>query len=127
MGISDIKASAGEQWKEIKHVFSSKEAFIQYAQVELYVDEDGKVNPWRNEGKTIFLLILFIKVTDCLLQILVQRHQKSEVRLQIQTNPNTLAYQCLAWSWYNWVVFYFASGFGNWTLGSVSFSIVTDG
>lgn len=26
---------------------------------------------------------------------------------------------CAAWSWHNYVVFYYGVGFGNWTLGSV--------
>jgi hypothetical protein len=36
-----------------KHAFSSKQTFLDYVQVERFVDEDGNINTWRNEGKKL--------------------------------------------------------------------------
>lgn len=33
-----------------KHAFSSLHAFMKAVEVEPYVDDEGRVNRWRNEG-----------------------------------------------------------------------------
>lgn len=48
MGVR-VMVRAKESWGEFRHTFSSKEAFLDYVQVEQFIDKDGNVNTWRNE------------------------------------------------------------------------------
>ncbi|RDW71536.1 uracil permease-like protein [Coleophoma cylindrospora] len=84
---STWKESAVEKWRNFRFALTSKQAFLDWVQVPPFLDEDGKINEWRNEDLS-------------------------------PTPPEKRT-----WSWFNWVVFYFSSGFGNWTLGSTMVGI----
>lgn len=69
MGFLERKTSVEQKWNDFKHALSSKKAFVEYVQVEPFIDEDGKVNTWRNEGEkfssqSIYFVMIDSRITD---------------------------------------------------------------
>jgi hypothetical protein len=102
-----------KKWNSFKRAFSSHRAFSEFMHVKPTLDNDGNINTWINEGP----------IPPCLLDS-VAHFNRSQANTSREAKLVALFYReftltALAWSWFNYLIFYFGVGFGNWTLGSV--------